>query len=151
MDSPEKKPEGQVEEGKSTKTPPVVLPITEEDLALGKKTLRNMDFIYAAGFLGCILIAIFAMTQVPWETRYPVPTRRGHYVPMQMAFVMPLLMIAMFRGRRKPDSHHMRKGSRVAVVIFTLSLCALMIWAQFHMMNEIFDSVAALSRPTATW
>lgn len=129
--------------GKAVKTYPPPPPLTDEDFLLGKKTLRNFDIIFAIAAVACIGIAVFTMVQVPWETRYPVPTRRGHYTPMQIAFFMPLLVLVMFRGRRKPDDHHMRRGSRIAVLVFAVALSLLLVWGQWHMAYQIFESVAS--------
>lgn len=112
---------------------------------LGKKLLWKLDFLFAITAIICIAIGAYTMMHVPLDTRYPDPDKYGHYAPMQIAFLGPLLMLALFRGRRKPDSHHMGKGSRRFVVVFITVLCILMVWAQWSMSTDFFKAAAAAS------
>lgn len=112
---------------------------------LGKKILWKLDILFGITAIVCIVIAVYTMMHVPWDTRYSDPDKYGHYAPMQIAFLGPLLMLALFRGRRKPDSHHMGKGSRRFVVFFITVLCVLMVWAQWSMAADFFNTAAAAS------
>jgi hypothetical protein len=72
-------------------------------------------------FVACIGIAVFVFMNVPWETRMPYDgkyNRSGTGIPMQIA-MLPMLVVlfGFWRSGKKPDAHHMGKGSRVAYYI----------------------------------
>lgn len=94
---------------------------TEEDLLLGKKASKYIDIICILAVVVCLGISIFVFTNVPWDTRMPYDgkfNRSGNGIPMQIAMLIIFVVLFLFwRSGKKPDAHHMRKGSRVGLYI----------------------------------
>jgi hypothetical protein len=120
---------------------------TAEDLCLGKIVSRHAGIIVWGGLALCVGIAIFAFLNVSWDTRMPYDgkyNRRGTGIPMQIAMLpIPLTLIGLVRDGRKPDSHHMRQGSRVATYIMVGGWVALCIWGQSVMAQSILEAGGA--------
>ena len=94
---------------------------TEQDLLLGKTAVKFIRALCVVGFVACVGIALFGFMNVPWDTRMPYAgtyDRSGSGIPMQIA-MLPCLVVLFgaWRGGRKSDAQHMRKGSRVGLYI----------------------------------
>lgn len=94
---------------------------TEEDLLLGKKACKFLGVLCVIAFVACVGIAVFVFINVPWNTRMPYDgkyNRSGTGIPMQIAMLPGLVVLfGLWRSARKPDAHHMGKGSRVVSYI----------------------------------
>ena len=95
--------------------------LTEQDLLLGKRAVEFKTILCVITFAVCIGIAIFVFMNVPWDTRMPYDgkyNRNGNGIPMQIA-MLPILVVlfGFWRSGKKPDAHHMGRGSRVAYYI----------------------------------
>jgi hypothetical protein len=108
---------------------------TEEDLLLGKKACEFLGVLCVIAFVACVGIAVFVFINVPWNTRMPYDgkfNRSGSGIPMQIAMLVGLvLLFGLWRAARKPDAHHMKKGSRVGAYIFGSGMilaCAIIQW-----------------------
>lgn len=109
--------------------------LTEEDLILGKKATKFMTIYTIIALFLCVGVAVFTFLNVPWDTRLPYDgkyDRSGNGLPMQMA-MSPILIVLFtsWRGTRKPDAHHMPKGSRMVTYILGTSIVATCIIDQF--------------------
>jgi hypothetical protein len=117
---------------------------TEEDLRLGRNACRYLDILCISALVACAGIAVFVFLNVPWNTFHADPRKYGGYYPMQIVLALPLIGILILgprgRRRRKPDDHHMRKGSRVVLYILGTSMVLLCVWAQWVMAGQIIDS-----------
>lgn len=95
--------------------------LTEEDLIFGKKATKFMTIYTIIALSLCVGMAVFIFLNVPWDTRLPYDgkyDRSGNGLPMQIAMSPILIVLVMsIRGLRKPDAHHMPKGSRVGTYI----------------------------------
>lgn len=114
---------------------------TEEDLLLGKDAVKFMRALCVVGFVACVGIAIFVFMNVPWGTRMPYEgkyNRSGSGIPMQIAMLPCLVVLFGFwRGGRKSDAHHMRKGSRVGLYILGTAIVLAAVVGQGVMANAI--------------
>lgn len=94
---------------------------TEQDLLLGIKASNFINIICVVAFLTCVAIAVFVLFSVPLETKLPYTgkyNRSGDGMPMPIALLLALIFLFIFwRSGRKPDAHHMAKGSRVGLYI----------------------------------
>jgi hypothetical protein len=110
--------------------------LSEQDLLLGKKAVKIKTILCVVAFVACIGIAVFVFTNVPWDTRMPYDgkfNRSGNGIPMQIA-MLPVLVVlfGFWRSGKKPDAHHMGKGSRVAYYVIAPAIimaCAAGQWA----------------------
>ncbi|MEC5193520.1 hypothetical protein RCH17_003832 [Arthrobacter sp. MP_M7] len=114
---------------------------TEEELLLGKNATRIFSLCCVIAFVACVGIAVFAFTNVPWDTRMPYDgkyNRNGSGIPMQIAMIPCLLvLIGLWRAGRKPDAHHMGKGGRVGVYIFGSAMILACVVGQWVMASGI--------------
>lgn len=108
---------------------------TEADLLLGKKACKFLIVLCVIAIVVCVGIAVFVFTNVPWNTRMPYDgkyNRSGTGIPMQIAMLPGLIILfGLWRSARKPDAHHMRKGSRVVAYITGMGMilaCAVGQW-----------------------
>jgi hypothetical protein len=115
--------------------------LTEEDLLQGKKACKFLGVLCVIAFVACVGIAVFVFTNVPWNTRMPYDgkfNRSGTGIPMQIAMLAGLvLLFGLWHAARKPDAHHMRKGSRVGAYIFGTAIILACAIAQWVMASEI--------------
>ena len=95
--------------------------ITEQDLVLGKRVVRIIFFLCLVAFLALLVIAVYVYQSVPLDTRMPYDGRGGRSgrgIPMPIAvmicFIFPFVW---WRALRKPNAHHIGKGTRVTVYI----------------------------------
>jgi hypothetical protein len=114
---------------------------TAEDLRLGRKATRNISILCVLAFVASVVIAGFVFLNVPWDTRMPYDgkyDRSGRGIPMQIA-MLPclLLLIRIWWDGRRPDAHHMRKGSRVGAYIFGGGLIGACVFGQWIMARGI--------------
>jgi hypothetical protein len=98
---------------------PVPEGLRAEDLHLGKRAVRLKTIACVIAFLACLGIAVFVLSSVPWDARMPYSGRFGRNgIPAPIAMLPCLLVLFGFwRTGRKPDAHHMGKGSRVGYYI----------------------------------
>lgn len=93
------------------------VPLSDEDLFLGRKAAKYVNVLCLCGFAACVGIALFIFANVPWDTRMPYDgkyNRAGTGIPMQMAMLPALVVIVgIWRSVRKADSYEMNKASRV--------------------------------------
>lgn len=124
--------------------------LTKGDLALGKKAVRFKTVFCAIGFVLGLGIAIFVFLSVPWDTRMPYDgkySRDGSGIPMQIAMLPCLAVLFCFwRSGRKPDAHHMGKGSRVAYYILAPAIIVGCVWSQWVMGESILTAVGYFTR-----
>lgn len=108
---------------------------TEQDLLLGRKASKFVDIICIISFVICILVAIFVFMNVPLDTMMPYDgkyNRSGTGVPMPIALIVfPIFIVIFWRTGKKPDAHHMRKGSRIGLYILGPALMAVSVYFQF--------------------
>ena len=116
----------------------------EQDLLLGKTAAKLMRALCVAGFVVCLGIGIFVSLNVPWDTRMPYDgkyDRSGSGIPMQIAMLPCLVVLFGFwRGGRKPDAHHMRKGSRVGLYILGTGIVVAGVVGQWIMGDAILTA-----------
>lgn len=117
---------------------------TAEDLRLGRKVTRNLRILCVAALVVCVAIAGFVFLNVPWDTRMPYDgkyDRSGKGIPMQIA-MLPclLLLIRIWWDGRRPDAHHMRKGSRIGAYIFCGGLIGAGVFGQWIMARGILEA-----------
>lgn len=90
--------------------------LTEQDLLLGKKACKRVSIICVSAIIVCAVIAVFVFISVPWDSKMPYIgkyNRSGAGIPMQIALLPALVVLfGFYRSGRKPDAHHMGKGSR---------------------------------------
>lgn len=117
---------------------------TEQDLLLGKTAVKFIRALCALGFVVCVGIAIFVFMNVPWDTRMPYDgkyNRSGNGIPMQIAMLPCLVVLFGFwRGGRKSDAHHMRKGSRIGLYILGPGIVLAAVVGQWIMGQSILVS-----------
>ena len=93
------------------------VPLSDEDLFLGRKAAKYVNVLCVCGFAACVAIALFIFVNVPWDTRMPYDgkyNRAGTGIPMQIAMLPALVVIVcIWRSVRKADSYEMNKASRV--------------------------------------
>jgi hypothetical protein len=92
-------------------------------------------------FVACMGIAIFVFINVPSNTHMPYDgkySRSGSGIPMQIA-MLPVLVVlfGFWRSRKKPDAHHMGKGSRVAYYILAPAILGACVVGQWSMGESI--------------
>ena len=87
---------------------------------LGKAS-NFINIICVVAFLICVAIALFVLFSVPLETKLPYTgkyNRSDDSMPIPIALLLALIFLFIFwRSGRKPDAHHMAKGSRVGLYI----------------------------------
>jgi hypothetical protein len=109
--------------------------LTEEDLILGKKATKFMTIYTIIALSLCVGMVVFAFLKVPWDTRLPYDgkyDRSGNGIPMQIAMFPILIVLVMsWKGLKKPDAHHMPKGSRVGTYILGSTIVSACIIGQF--------------------
>lgn len=114
---------------------------TAEDLHLGKEVTRNLRVLCLIAFVVCVAIAGFVFVNVPWDTRLPYDgryDRSGKGIPMQIALLPALvLLVRIWWDGRRPDAHHMRKGSRVGAYILCGGLLGASVFCQWIMARGI--------------
>ena len=98
---------------------PVPKGFTAEDLRQGRKASRVLDILCVVALVTCLGIAIFVLTSVPPDTRMPYNGRFGRNGIIAPIALLPALVVlfGFWRSGKKPDAHHMRKGSRVGAYI----------------------------------
>ncbi len=75
---------------------------------------------------------------MPYDGKYD---RSGKGLPMQIAMIPCLLIpIRLWWDGRKPDAHHMRKGSRVGVYILGGGLIGACVIGQWIMARSILEA-----------
>ena len=114
---------------------------SEQDLLLGRKASKFFQIICVAAFIVCVIVAIFVFMNVPLDTKMPYRgkyNRSGTGIPMPIALIMfPAVLILLWRTGNKPDSHHMRKGSRVGLYIIGPILVAVCVYYHFAIAESI--------------
>jgi hypothetical protein len=95
--------------------------LSDKDLLLGSRAVKIKTILCVVTFVACIGIAVFVLISVPWDTRMPYDgkyNRSGNGIPMQIA-MLPILVVlfSFWRSGKKPDAHHMGRGSRAAYYI----------------------------------
>lgn len=89
---------------------------TEQDLVLGKRAVRIILVICPVVIVALLVIAVYVYQSVPLDTRLPYGGRGGRSgrgIPMPIAVMLCFIFPYMWwRTLRKPNAHHMRKGSR---------------------------------------
>ena len=109
--------------------------LTQHDLILGMRTVKYVKTICLIAFIVCMMIAIFVFMNVPLDTKMPYDgkyNRSGGGIPMPMALAMALIALVVFwRTGKKPEAHHMGKGSRVATYIVATVMVAGCVYFQF--------------------
>jgi hypothetical protein len=117
---------------------------TEQDLLLGQTAVKFIRALCVVGFVACVGIAIFVFMNVPWDTRMPYDgkyNRSGNGIPMQIAMLPCLVVLFGFwRGGRKSDAHHMRKGSRVGLYILGTGIVVAGVVGQWIMGEAILTA-----------
>ncbi|TFC44732.1 MULTISPECIES: hypothetical protein [Cryobacterium] len=95
--------------------------LSEQDLILGKRAVKFKTILCVVTFVVSAGIAVFVFVNVPWDTRMPYDgkyNRSGNGIPMQIALLPVLILLfRLWRTGKKPDAHHMGKGSRVGYYI----------------------------------
>lgn len=93
-----------------------------EELALGNFVTKRFRLFCVIAFSICLIIALFILFSVPWETRMPYDARynrAGTGIPKQIAMLPCLIVLfGLWRAGKKSDAHHMGKGGRMTVNIF---------------------------------
>lgn len=93
------------------------VPLSAEDLVLGREAAKFLNVLCLCGFAACVAIALFIFANVPWDTRMPYDgkyNRAGTGIPMQIAMLPALVVVVgIWRSVRKADSHEMNRASRV--------------------------------------
>jgi hypothetical protein len=116
----------------------------ENDLLSGKTAVRLMRAFCVVGFVACVGIAVFVFVNVPWGTRMPYDgkyNRSGTGIPMQIAMLPCLVVLFGFWcGGRKPDAHHMRKGSRAGLYILGTGIVVAGVVGQWIMGEAILTA-----------
>jgi hypothetical protein len=88
---------------------------------LGRRAVNIKTVLCVVAFVACVGIAVFVFMNVPWDTRMPYDGKYNRSVtgiPMQIAMLpMLLVLLGFWRSGKKPDAHHMGKGSRAAYYI----------------------------------
>ena len=124
--------------------------LTNGDLRLGKKAVRFKTVLCAIGFVLGLGIAIFVFLSVPWDTRMPYDgkfSRDGSGIPMPIAMLPCLaLLFGLWRSGRKPDAHHMGKGSRIAYYILAPALIVGCVWGQWVIGESILTAGGYFTR-----
>ena len=120
---------------------------TEEDLRLGRKASRTMDRFCVVALIACLGMAAFVFTNVPWDTRMPYSGRFGRDgIPAPIAMLPALIVLLGFwRSGKKPDAHHMRKGSRVGMYIVGSAIVAACVFFQWQFAEAILVQGGFLS------
>ncbi|MHA7207787.1 hypothetical protein [Arthrobacter sp. MDT1-65] len=117
---------------------------TADDLRLGRKVSRHISILSAAALVACVLIAGFVFLNVPWDTRMPYDgkyERSGKGLPMQIALLPALvLLVRIWWDGKKPDAHHMRKGSRVGAYIVCGALIGACVVLQWNFAESILEA-----------
>lgn len=117
---------------------------TAEDLRLGRKVSRNIRVLCLLALVASVAIAGFVFVNVPWDTRMPYDgkyERSGKGIAMQIAMLpCPLLLIRVWWDGKRPDAHHMRKGSRVGAYILCSGLIGAAIAGQWVMARGILEA-----------
>jgi hypothetical protein len=105
---------------------------TEEDLRLGRRASRIIYLSCGVALVACLGIAAFVLVSVPLDTRMPYSSRFGRNgIPAPIAMLPALVVLfGMWRAGRKPDAHHMRKGSRVGSYILGTVIIAVCVFFQ---------------------
>jgi hypothetical protein len=118
--------------------------LTQRDLRLGKKAFRVKTVLCGIGFFACLGIAIFVFLSVPWHTRMLYDgkySRDGSGIPMQIAMLPCLaVLLGFWRSGRKPDAHHMSKGSRTVYYILSPAIIVGCVWGQWTMGESILTA-----------
>jgi hypothetical protein len=125
---------------------PAKVALTEEDLLRGQKSVRIMKALCGAAMLICAGLAVFVFSSVPWSTRLPYSGQFGRNgIPMLIAMLPVFVpLVGLWRAARKPDAHHMGKGSRVTSYTFGTALISVYVWAQWTMAHAILVEGGAL-------
>lgn len=117
--------------------------LTQEDLRLGKRAVSIKTKLCVFAFLLCLGIAIFVFASVPIDTRMAYDgkyNRSGSGIPMPIAMLPALvLLFLIWRSGKKPDSHHMGRGSRGAYYILAPLLILGCVVAQFTFARSILE------------
>lgn len=118
--------------------------LTAEDLRLGRKAVNVIRVAIVVALVACVAIAAFVFLNVPWNSRLPYDGRHdysGKGIPMQIAMLPSLgLLLRMWWSGKKPDAHHMGKGSRVVAYITSGVLLAACVGGQSVMARGILEA-----------
>ena len=120
--------------------------LTEQDLLLGKKTVRIMKIVILAAVFVCAALTVVVFLSVPWTTRLPYSGQFGRNgIPMPIAMLVAFVpLLGLWRSTKKPDAHHLGKGARVRVPIFGTALILVFVWAQWTMAHGLLVEGGAL-------
>ena len=120
--------------------------LTEEDLLLGKKTVRVIEIMCLAAIAVCAGIAVFVFASVPLDTKLPYNGQFGRNgIPMPIAMLAVFLVLTgLWRATKKPDAYHLSKGARVRVPILGAVLILAFVGAQWAMAHAILVEGGAL-------
>jgi hypothetical protein len=115
---------------------------TAEDLRLGRTASKIMRTLSALALVACLGIAIFVLTSVPLDTRMPYSSRFGRNGIIAPIAVLPALIVTfgLWRAGKKPDAHHMRKGSRVGTYILGAGLISACVFFQWTFAGAILEA-----------
>lgn len=113
--------------------------LTEEDLQLGKRAVKLKTIACLIAFVACLGIAVFVLSSVPWDTRMPYTGRFGRNgIPAPIAMLPCLLVLLGFwRSGKKPDAHHMGKGSRIGYFILAPAIIIACVFGQWILAEAI--------------
>ncbi|WP_434994185.1 hypothetical protein [Arthrobacter sp. Ld5] len=116
--------------------------LTAEDLRLGKKASRSIDIACVVAFAACVAIAAFVFLNVPWDTRMPYSGRFGRNGIIAPIALFPTLVVlfGFWRSGKKPDAHHMRKGSRVGSYVLGTAIIAACVYFQSIFAGSILEA-----------
>ena len=120
--------------------------LTDQDLLLGKKTVRTMKIVYLAAIFVCAALTVVVFLSVPWTTRLPYSGQFGRNgIPMPIAMLVAFVPLGgLWRSTRKPDAHRMRRSSRVTAYIVGTALILVFVWAQWTMAHGLLVEGGAL-------
>ncbi|MBD7993838.1 hypothetical protein H9639_00775 [Arthrobacter sp. Sa2CUA1] len=134
------------EKDDSSRTGGVASPLTEQDLILGKKASRFIDVVIVIAFTISLGLAVYVFISVPLATMLPYSGQYGRNgIPMPIAVSpAPIGLFVLWRQGRKPDAHHMRKGSRIGVYTFGTLVVGGIVYTQWILVEALLIEGGAL-------